>query len=55
MHAFQVNFKEAKPTVTTPRVIMTPNRKLSGESALSYSKFNASNEVKMVGNPAKVV
>ena len=55
MHAYQVERKVAKPTVTSPRVIMTPNRKLSSESALSYSKFNVSNEVKMVGNPAKVV
>ena len=47
MHAYQVDRKVAKPTVTSPRVIMTPNRKLSSESALSYSKFNVSNEVKM--------
>ena len=33
----------AKPTVTSP-----PNRKMSSESALSYSKFN------MIANPAKV-
>jgi hypothetical protein len=55
MHAYQVDRKVAKPTVTSPRVIMTPNRKLSSESALSYSKFNVSNEVKMFFNPAKVL
>jgi hypothetical protein len=38
--------------MTSPPVIT--NRKLSSESALSYSKFNVNNQVKVISNPAKV-
>ena len=48
MKTYQVKRKVAKPTVTSPPVTMTPNRKMSSESALSYSRF------KMIANPAKV-
>jgi hypothetical protein len=54
MHTYQVDRKVAKPTVTSPPVSMTPTRKMSSESDLSYSKFNLNNEIKVISNPAKV-
>ena len=46
MKTYQVKRKVAKPTVTSPPVTMTPNRKMSSSSSLSYSRFTLSKEVK---------
>jgi hypothetical protein len=46
-----------KPTMMEmplPPVTKPSKRKVSSQSALSYSKFNASKEVKEIANPAKV-
>lgn len=47
-----------KPTMmeipVPPLTKKSSKRKISSQSALSYSKFNASKEVKEIANPAKL-